>query len=108
MKSGRNAVQFTATMNSIASIALSGMTTAQTAMSASAFGIARRGVDGLRRPPDVPTGGSARSAEPAAASPDDMTSDVVGLLQAKNAFLANLAVFKTSDRMTGALLDALA
>jgi hypothetical protein len=26
-------------------------------------------------------------------------------LQAKNAFLANLAVFKTSDKMAGALLD---
>jgi hypothetical protein len=32
---------------------------------------------------------------------------MVGLLQAKNSFLANLAVFKTGDRMTGSLLDAL-
>ena len=30
---------------------------------------------------------------------------MVGLLQAKNAFLANLAVFRTSDRMMGSLLD---
>jgi len=33
------------------------------------------------------------------------TVDVVGLLKAKNAFLANLAVFRTADRMTGALLN---
>ena len=34
-----------------------------------------------------------------------LESDMVGQLQAKNSFLANLAVFKTSDKMTGALLD---
>ena len=33
---------------------------------------------------------------------------IVGLLHAKNSFLANLAVFKTSANMTGTLLDALA
>ena len=36
---------------------------------------------------------------------DSLESDVVGLLQAKNAFLANLAVFRAGDRMMGALLD---
>jgi hypothetical protein len=30
---------------------------------------------------------------------------MVAQLQAKNAFLANLAVFKTSNAMAGALLD---
>jgi hypothetical protein len=30
---------------------------------------------------------------------------MVGLLQARNAFLANLAVFRSSSAMTGALLD---
>jgi flagellar hook protein FlgE len=35
-----------------------------------------------------------------------MATDLVGLLTSKNAFLANLAVFRTSDRMLGSLLDA--
>ncbi len=30
---------------------------------------------------------------------------MVGLLQAKNGFMVNLAVFKTQYRMVGALLD---
>jgi hypothetical protein len=30
---------------------------------------------------------------------------VVSQLQAKNAFLANLSVFKTSNKMAGALMD---
>lgn len=34
-----------------------------------------------------------------------LEADVVAQLQAKNAFLANLAVFKTSNQMAGALLD---
>ena len=34
-----------------------------------------------------------------------LETDMVAQLQAKNAFLANLAVFKTSNQMTGALLD---
>ena len=34
-----------------------------------------------------------------------MESDLVAQLQAKNAFLANLAVFKTSNQMAGALLN---
>ena len=34
-----------------------------------------------------------------------LAADLVDQLQAKNAFLANLAVFKTDSRMLGALLD---
>ena len=34
-----------------------------------------------------------------------METDIVAQLQAKNAFLANLAVFKTSDKLAGTLLD---
>ena len=34
--------------------------------------------------------------------------DLVGQMSAGHAFTANLAVFKTHDAMTGALLDALA
>jgi flagellar hook protein FlgE len=42
---------------------------------------------------------AAGSAGPA------LEADMVSQLQAKNAFLANLAVFKTSNSMAGALLD---
>jgi flagellar basal body rod protein FlgC len=41
----------------------------------------------------------ARSSQEGAA----LEADVVDQLQAKNAFLANLSVFKTSDKMAGAL-----
>lgn len=34
-----------------------------------------------------------------------LETDVVTQLQAKHSFMANLAVFKTSDKMAGALLD---
>jgi hypothetical protein len=33
-------------------------------------------------------------------------TDVLAQLAAKDSFLANLALFKTNDRMMGALLDA--
>jgi len=36
---------------------------------------------------------------------DGMESDVVAQLQAQNSFLANLNVFKTQDRLLGAVLD---
>jgi flagellar basal body rod protein FlgC len=80
-------------MNSISSISPSGMNAAQTSMSASAFNIANRGVDGFRRE--------------LVQKSTDRVSDIVGLLHAKNSFLANLAVFKTSVKMTGTLLDTL-
>jgi hypothetical protein len=35
-----------------------------------------------------------------------IADDVLSQLQAKNAFLANSAVFRTHDRMTGSLLSA--
>jgi hypothetical protein len=34
-----------------------------------------------------------------------LETDMVAQLQAKNSFLANLAVFKTSNAMAGVLLD---
>ena len=34
-----------------------------------------------------------------------LETDVVAQLEAKNSFLANLAVFKTSNQMQGALLN---
>ena len=94
-------------LNSTASIALSGMNAAQTQLRASAHNVANLGTDGFRRRQVQQTpqaGGGVETSITRAGS--DLVRDVVTQLAAKNAFLANLAVFKTSNRMAGALLDA--
>jgi len=97
-------------MSSISAISLSGMRAAQVALDASANNVANADTPAYRRQQAVNTaqkdgGVSAVVArvDSAGSSPE---SDVVAQLQAKNAFLANLAVFKTSDQMAGALLKA--
>lgn len=98
-------------MTSILSTSLSGINAAQLSMSASATNIANLGVDGFRREQvqlsaAAPAGVTATVGQ--AASPgEDLVADVVGLLQGKNAMLANLAVFKSAARTTGSLLDIL-
>ena len=96
-------------MPSTTAIALSGMNAAQTNLQASAHNIANIDTAGFRRQrvdrSAVAGGGVATSVAQDSASGDPEVADVVGLLQAKNGFLANLAVFRTADRMTGALLD---
>jgi len=52
-----------------------------------------------------PEGGVAASVGTASQPGASLETDVVTQLQAKNAFLANLAVFKTQDRMAGTLMD---
>lgn len=97
-------------MTALPSIALSGMAAAQSALGAHAHNIANLGTSDFTRSGTVqtalPQGGvmsrPARLATPGHA----LEADLVGQLQAKNAFLANLAVFRTGDAMTGALLDA--
>jgi len=98
-------------MTSISSISLSGMNAAQTALSASAFNIANLGTDDFRRQrveqtSTVQPGVSATLGQ-AAVPGDAMVTDLVDMLQAKNAFLANLAVFKTSAKLAGTLLDTI-
>jgi flagellar hook-associated protein FlgK len=97
-------------LNSTASIALSGMNAAQTQLRASAHNVANLGTDGFRRQQVQQTpqagGGVETSITRADTAGSDLVRDVVTQLAAKNAFLANLAVFKTSNRMAGALLDA--
>lgn len=97
-------------MTSTAAIASSGLQAAQVRLQAHAHNIANLGTADFRRSQvtqtALPTGGTqaqmGRMAQPGAA----LVDDVVGQLQAKNSFLANLAVFKTQDQMAGALLDA--
>jgi len=96
-------------MSPISATALSGMNAAQTGLQAAAHNIANLGTTGFRREQARlsadPSGGVSSSLVQSPEVGDALETDAVGLLQAKNAFLANLAVFKTSERMTGALLD---
>lgn len=96
-------------MASISSIALSGMNAAQTTLNASAHNVANMNTSGFRRQEVVqnaqPGGGVATTLTTASAPGAALETDVVTQLQAKNSFLASLAVFKTSDKMAGALLD---
>jgi hypothetical protein len=72
--------------------------------------VANLATDGFRRQQVAvstgSSGGVVAQVVRAAAPGDALETDVVAQLQAKNAFLANLAVFRTHDRMMGELLDA--
>lgn len=96
-------------MSSSSAIALSGMSAASVGLQASAHNIANLNTKGFRRQQVVqsaaPAGGVSASLSQAGGAGYAPETDMVGLLQAKNAFLANLAVFRTGDRMMGSLLD---
>ncbi|ARV20120.1 MULTISPECIES: flagellar basal body protein [Comamonadaceae] len=96
-------------MNSISSIALSGLNAAQTSLNASAHNVANLATEGFKRQETVQTaqsgGGVTTSVREASTAGNALEQDVVTQLQAKNSFIANLAVFKTQDKMAGALLD---
>lgn len=96
-------------MASITSIALSGMNAAQTQLNASAHNIANMNTEGFKRQEVTQTaqaqGGVRASIGTADVAGSAPLVDVVTQLQAKHAFIANLAVFKTHDRTAGALLD---
>ncbi|MET0350949.1 MAG: flagellar basal body protein [Rhizobacter sp.] len=92
-----------------ASTALSGMNAAQAGLRTSGHNIANLGTEGFRRQQVVAAEGSNGGVTTTVTRAEDvgasLETDVVGLLQSKNAFLANLAVFRASDRMSGSLLD---
>ncbi len=96
-------------MASISSIAMSGMNAAQTTLNSSAHNIANMNTSGFRRQEVVqsaqPGGGVSTALTTATEVGSSLETDVVTQLQAKNAFLDSLAVFKTSDKVAGALLD---
>jgi flagellar hook protein FlgE len=98
-------------MDALSATSLSGMHASQTAMDVAAFNIANLSTEGFHRQQAVatatPTGveSSVRTSQAAGPAPEE---DLVGLLAAKNGFLANLAVFRTSARMGRTLLDVLA
>lgn len=96
-------------MTSISSIALSGMNAARSSLNASAHNIANQNTSGFRRQEVVQSaqsgGGVSTALTTANVEGSSLDTDMVGQLQAKNSFLANLVVFKTSDKMVGAVLD---
>jgi flagellar hook-associated protein FlgK len=96
-------------LSNTASIALSGMNAAQAGLQVAAHNIANSDTAGFRRQQllQVPAagGGVITSLSRSPQSGESLETDMVGLLQAKNAFLANLAVFRAGDRMAGTLLD---
>ena len=96
-------------MLSTSSIALSGMRAAQTSLQAGAHNIANLNTEGFRREQvaneSMPSGGVAATVSQLPNVGNAMETDLVGQLQAKNAFLANLAVFRAHDSLMGSLLD---
>ncbi len=97
-------------MTSALTIAATGIQAAQTRLDASAHNVANLATEGFRRElvqqADQPQGGVSATIRRAAAPGANLEADMVEQLQAKNAALANLAVFRTSARVTGALLDS--
>lgn len=97
-------------MASVSSTALSGMQAAQTGLNAAAHNVANMNTEKFRRQEVVnkerADGGVTAQARQASQEGAAAETDMVAQLQAKNAFLMNLSVFKTNDKMAGALLDA--
>ncbi len=97
-------------MTNITATALSGMNAAQKQLDVAAHNIANLNTGGFIRQQvsqtTQPDGGVASTVTTANAPGSALEADLVAQLQAKNAFLANLTVFKTQDKMAGALLNA--
>ena len=99
-------------MTSVSAIATSGTRAADAALRTSAHNLANLETAGFRRERVVNTaqadGGVETSTMRSHVEGSSIEDDLVAQLQAKNAFLANLAVFRGSCRTTGTLLDVLA
>ena len=97
-------------MTSLSSTSLSGMQAAQSALGVAAHNIANMATPGFRRQlaaaDSLAAGGVVGTLDQASRAGNALESDMVDQLVAKNSFLANLAVFKTSDQLMGTLLDA--
>lgn len=98
--------------SAIAATALSGMNAAQTRLDVAGHNIANLNTQDFRREQasqsTTLTGGVSASVSRVSVPGSALEADMVDQLQAKNSFLANLSVFRTSDRMMGALLDTTA
>lgn len=88
---------------------LSGMNAAQRLLQTTAHNMANLNTEGFKRQRVVQatqTNGGVTSTSTTTNVPGSaLATDVVAQLQAKNAFLANLSVFRTEDKMLGTLLN---
>jgi flagellar basal body rod protein FlgC len=96
-------------MNTAAVISRSGLQAAQTRLEASAHNVANSQTSGFEplvvQQATQSGGGVSTRVGRLPADNQDMERDMVAQLQAKNALLANLSVFKTHARMVGSVLD---
>jgi flagellar hook protein FlgE len=96
-------------LNSVHSIALSGMQSASRRLEAASHNVANWGTDRYQRPEAasaVPlAGGLASRASPAGASDGGLAEDVVAQRVALYEFKSAMQVFKTQQDMLGTLLD---
>lgn len=87
----------------------SGLSAAMGGLQVAAHNIANAGVEGFRRQraeaATTAAGGVELRLGQAEVAGDALAADVVGLLQAKHAFLANLAVFRRADEAYAHLLE---
>lgn len=98
-------------MPSVQATAVSGLHAAQTRLSVAAHNVANAATPGFRRQQLALStdagGGVATTVVRAPAPGAALEHDRVEQLRARHEFAANLAVFRTADRMTGTLLDVL-
>lgn len=88
------------------------MNAAKATLNSSAHNIANMNTSGFRRQEVVQAaqigGGVSTAIATASVEGSSVETDVVEQLKAKNSYLANLAVFKTSNKIAGALLETTA
>jgi flagellar hook protein FlgE len=96
-------------LNSVHSIALSGMQSAMQRLGSASHNIANWGTEGYRRElasAATQTGGGGTTGFQSAAAPgDSMAEDMVAQRVALYDFKSNMQVFKTQQDMLGTLLD---
>lgn len=97
-------------MNVSSAVSLSGMNAAQNRLQVSAHNIANLQTQGFNRQEVAQSttaggGTSTTVSQNTNGTGTELETDVVSQLQAKNAFLANLSVFKTRNETLGTLLD---
>jgi flagellar hook-associated protein FlgK len=98
-------------MPSVSAIALSGIAAAQSRLDSAAHNIANAATPGFRRQQTAQSSVAGAAGVSHTVSQVDtvgrrLEADLVDQLQARNAWLANLSVFRAADRNAGALLDA--
>lgn len=97
------------TMNTLTSIALSGLQGAQLRVDSAGHNIANALTPGFRRQvvqqQAIEGGGVATTIARSAVTGDALTEDLVALRLSEHLLEANLLVLRTHDRMLGTLLD---